>query len=348
MDMRAPPVDPELRREPDVSVIIPLFNRARLIEYTLESLARERHPGVELEVIVIDDGSTDESVAVAQRSYTLSRLLRTSHRGAGAARNTGLEVARAPTVLFLDSDDLVEAGFFTPRLTALARHPEAAGAYGPSDSFESEGHFDESLVRPRHAKYPLELQVDNRAHLLHLLGGWYITPCTILWRTRVLREVGGHDEGLRINQDVELLFRILTGSAGLVGCSGPRALSRDHTLGPRQGAVADDERKAAGILSLRRRFIARLTELSLDETPMREALARYCLDRWLEFRGRMPAIAEEFYELSRSLYPELQIDARPAVRLLAAAVGPRRAALIANTLRELRNFAQENRTTSAR
>ena len=318
----------------ETSVVIPVHNRAALIEHTLASLLPERHPAVHLRVIVVDDGSTDGGAEAAKRVCPTVQVLRQPRRGAAAARNAGLACVTTETVLFLDSDDLVEPDFFLPRLDALADNPTAAGAYGPYDCFEGEGVFQEAMIRPRHTPYPVETGgVTSRSHLLRLLGGWYLVGPATLWRASVIRDLGAYDESLRVNQDVELMFRVLTRSGGLIGCTGPRALCREHALDARQGVVAGDRGKASDLLMLRRRFLSALTEAGLADQAARDALGRYCLDRWFELRMSVPDIAEEFYTLSRSISPRLRLEGRWPLRALASAFGARRALVIAQALR---------------
>lgn len=318
---------------PDVSVVIPLFNRAKLIPFTLESLRAERHPGVRLEVMVVDDGSTDGGGEIAAEALPGTQVLRTPRAGAPKARNAGLAAARAAAIFFLDSDDLIEPGYFPPRLTALGHHPTADAVYGPFEFFTGEGAFSEDLVKPRHARYPVEPYVEREAHLWRLLHGWHIPPPALLWRTSAVRRVGGYDAALRINQDVDLLFRALVSGAGIVGSAGPRALYRDHEGPGRQGAVGGDIGKATDLLMLRQRFVADLERAGLFSVAARQALGRYCFHQWCQLREAMPAIAEDFYRLSRSLYSDMRLPGRWPLRLLSATVGARRAVLLADAAR---------------
>jgi glycosyltransferase involved in cell wall biosynthesis len=317
----------------DVSVVIPLFNRARLVPFTLEALRPDRHPGVALDVIVVDDGSTDDGAAVAKETLPGIRLLSTPNHGAPHARNAGLADARGEFLLLLDSDDVVEPGFFAPRAAALRAHPPAAAAYGPFDFFAGETDFRADLILPRYEPYPVEPWVERDGHLWRLLAGWYLPPPTLLWRTSVVRSLGGHDETLRINQDVDLVFRALLAGSGIVGCSAPRGLYRDHSTGARQGALAGDARKAKDLLQLRRGFARELEKAGLLGSQAREALGSYCFYTWFELRDTFPDIAEEFYRLSRSLYPNLTVPGRWPLRFLSATLGPRRAMEIKGALR---------------
>jgi glycosyltransferase involved in cell wall biosynthesis len=86
-----------------VSAVIPTYNRAHLLARAIDSAVTALGPGDE--VIVVDDGSTDGTVALVEGYGGPVRLLRVDHGGAGAARNAGYAAARGPLVAFLDSDD---------------------------------------------------------------------------------------------------------------------------------------------------------------------------------------------------------------------------------------------------
>src|SRR5690242_17907165 len=90
--------------QPDVSLIIPCYNAERWLAETVKSaLASSSFP---IEVIVVDDGSTDDSSSIATRCPEV-RLIRSENRGVSAARNLGFAASRAPSVVFLDADDLL-------------------------------------------------------------------------------------------------------------------------------------------------------------------------------------------------------------------------------------------------
>ena len=115
----------------EVSVIMPAYNAVRFIEAALDSLRAQT--GVELEVIVVDDGSIDETPRIVEQIATADprvRLIASPHRGVSAARNTGLEAARAPFITFLDSDDLCPPGKTARQLARLRADPEAAVIVG--------------------------------------------------------------------------------------------------------------------------------------------------------------------------------------------------------------------------
>ena len=105
-----------------VSVVVPTFNRARLLESTLGSLlAQDPRP----HVIVVDDGSTDDTAAVLERFGVEVVANPPGGWGAGRARNAGLERVTTPLVAFVDSDDLLFPGALATLAAALAEAPSA-------------------------------------------------------------------------------------------------------------------------------------------------------------------------------------------------------------------------------
>ncbi len=107
---------------PLLSVIVPAFNAERFIVRALDNIQEQNVSS--LEVIVVDDGSTDQTFAKAEAHSLRVRIERRPNGGPGAARNTGLQAARAPIVTFLDVDDEWPIGSLALRLNLLVDHPE--------------------------------------------------------------------------------------------------------------------------------------------------------------------------------------------------------------------------------
>jgi glycosyltransferase involved in cell wall biosynthesis len=100
-----------------VSAVIPVHNAAAYIGEALASVyAQDRHP---LEVIVVDDGSNDGSLAIAQSGFPAIRAIRQANAGIGAARNRGIEAAQGEYIAFLDADDRWPAGRLARLLDAI-------------------------------------------------------------------------------------------------------------------------------------------------------------------------------------------------------------------------------------
>jgi glycosyltransferase involved in cell wall biosynthesis len=124
-----------------VSVIVPVWNCERFLAAALKSVYAQNHPKIEL--IVIDDASTDSSVAIAkQQGATV--LEQTHNQGAAAARNRGLEVAQGDLIAFLDADDLWAEHKLHKQLAALEQHPELMGVGSYVEAFGQD--FSQSSV----------------------------------------------------------------------------------------------------------------------------------------------------------------------------------------------------------
>ena len=107
-----------------VSVVMATFNRASYIEEALDSLARQGRPS--LEVIVVDDASTDDTRARVERHGLGSRIryrLQPANQGASVARNVGVEMARGDVIVFLDSDDILEPSHHAVMLEVMRSSP---------------------------------------------------------------------------------------------------------------------------------------------------------------------------------------------------------------------------------
>jgi glycosyltransferase involved in cell wall biosynthesis len=114
-----------------VSTIIPVYNRSKMLRESVDSVLRQTHQA--LEVIVVDDGSTDDTAEVGpelERQHSgIVRYFRQSNAGPGAARNTGLSHARGEFIQYLDSDDLLEPRKLELQLQAFDRAPDADVCY---------------------------------------------------------------------------------------------------------------------------------------------------------------------------------------------------------------------------
>jgi glycosyltransferase involved in cell wall biosynthesis len=185
-----------------ISIVIPNFNKADFIEQTLDSVIRQTR--ADWEVLVVDDGSTDDSVARAKAiadGDPRFRFFDTSSnaRGANAARNIGWRNARHDYVLFLDSDDLITENCIHNRLSDAARHPEGLLIF-PIGTFIEQIGDRSGEWRPRAADDHLT------AFLRHRLP-WSIS--STLWRKPYLERLAGFSESLPRLQDVDLHTRAL-------------------------------------------------------------------------------------------------------------------------------------------
>lgn len=308
-----------------LSIIIPTYNRVKLINYTLDSILAA--DDVEKEVLVIDDGSTDGTEELIKSNYPSVRYYTQKNQGAPKARNLGLDQANGEYVVFIDSDDLVEEGFFKSRLEFFETGNAKDAVYGPAVFFSGEGNMDNSLIIPRHTDYPL-LQTGQESEILkNLLGGWYINPGGMIWKKSFLMKIGGFRTQLIINQDVDLVFRAILAGAKIAGRDGAKAFIREHH-NDRVGVVKNDPEKINQIFNLRKYFKKELEVSNLWDEIYAKAMADYLFDMWTLYRKETPLEVKKYLEFSQSLNPNLQVKGGPFYRMAGRILGSKNAVIL--------------------
>ena len=132
---------------PDISVVIPVYNRGEIIRYTLESVRRAAE-GLSVEVIVVDDGSSPPAAeSIARLGYAPEKILRQSNQGLLFARLTGLAAATGRHVLFLDSDDLISREKLRRQITAMEA-AQADVSYTDTAQCLLQGDYDALSITP--------------------------------------------------------------------------------------------------------------------------------------------------------------------------------------------------------
>ena len=181
-----------------VSVVIPTYNRAELLADAIGSVQRQTFEDWEL--LVVDDGSTDDTRTVMDGFLADKRIryVRQENRGQSAARNLGLRHARAPLIAFLDSDNRWLPDKLERQMRFLADHPEVDVVYGETERLGSDGSTWPSPVRERHSGTVWR----------PLLTKNFINFNTSVVRRERLIAIGGFDEALRGGEDYDLWLRL--------------------------------------------------------------------------------------------------------------------------------------------
>jgi len=193
------------RRAPLVSVVIPAYNCARFIGEALDSVFAQDYP--ELEVVVVDDGSTDDTCAVVEGYGDRVKLIRQRNAGAAVARNEGMRRASGEYVAFLDSDDLWLPGKLRLQIDHLESHRDVAMCCTRWN-----------LLYPKaDGSYPVERPAAPRsAPLDPKWSGWIycgllldceVWTSTVVMRRELTARVGGFDPALRRGQDYDYWLR---------------------------------------------------------------------------------------------------------------------------------------------
>lgn len=219
-----------------ISVVIPNYNRAATIGQTLKSILHQSlRP---YEIIVVDDGSTDQSIEILKAFGPDITLIRQQNRGPGAARNAGLKVASGDFIQFMDSDDLASLN----KLEIQARIAIEQGAdivYGPWAKVwiqEATVQFQD-IVLQQHS-LPL-----GRSPLLWFLTSWSMIFQQCIVRRSLLDSVGGYREDMRLYEDGELFVRMLLAGAKLVHEQETLTLYRLEDHGKLTGSGSDNRQK---------------------------------------------------------------------------------------------------------
>jgi len=179
-----------------VSIIVPCHNGARFLPEALDSAFAQTHPAIE--VIVVDDGSTDGTPAVLERYAGRVRALRQPNRGPSAARNAALEIARGDYIAFLDADDRFLPDKVARQAAVLDARPDVGLVYSGWRFIDEEGRVLPGEGRPR-----------GEGDLLPgLVLGNPIHPLAALVRRPLVTEVGGFDETLWGCEDWDLFLRL--------------------------------------------------------------------------------------------------------------------------------------------
>jgi glycosyltransferase involved in cell wall biosynthesis len=178
-----------------ITVVIPCYNQARFLDEAIGSVLHQTH--AQQELIVVDDGSTDDTAEVAAK-YPEVCLLRQENRGLAAARNRGWAAAQGRYLVFLDADDRLRPQALERGLRCLREHPEAAFAYGRYLNISANGAPLSPSMRPC---------VENE-HYVHLLKANYIgMHAAVIYRREVFDAVGGFDERLKACEDFDFYLR---------------------------------------------------------------------------------------------------------------------------------------------
>jgi glycosyltransferase involved in cell wall biosynthesis len=199
---------------PTVTIITPCYNGARFIERTIQSaLAQSRPP---LEIIVVDDGSTDESAALAEAFGPPVRVVRQANQGESVARNRALAEARGSHVLFLDADDLLQPEALEHLTKALEGQPGAVALMGCS-------WFSDDPTAPYDTRVPRA-----PSFFPAIIESNLAPPHCWLSPVEVIREAGGFFAELRWYEDWDLWWRVAILGPPLVPVDYVGALYRRH------------------------------------------------------------------------------------------------------------------------
>jgi glycosyltransferase involved in cell wall biosynthesis len=226
-------------KNPLVSVIIPTYNRGWIIREAIDSVLEQDF--IDFELIVVDDGSTDDTADILKTFGRDINVIRQSNQGVSAARNRGIAASSGQLIAFLDSDDLwlshklaVQVEFFTSQPDAMICQTE--------EQWIRNG----IRVNPKMRHHKFSGMIFERSLELCL-----VSPSAVMIKKRLLEEVGRFDERLPACEDYDLWLRI--------SCRYPVYLI-DTPLIIKRGGHADQLSKAAGLDKFRIQSLKKILE----------------------------------------------------------------------------------------
>lgn len=205
--------------DPLVSILIPCYDAARWLPATLESALGQTW--LQVEIVVVDDGSRDDSLAVARSFESRGvRVFSQANAGASAARNHALREARGTFFQFLDADDLLSPGKIAAQMELLRERPAgtlASCAWGRFTDDPADARFVDDCVFRDFAPLDFLVLAAGTGAMMH--------PSAWLVPRGAAEQAGPWDESLSLNDDGEYFCRVLLASAGIAFCADPEAKS---------------------------------------------------------------------------------------------------------------------------
>ena len=256
---------------PLISILIPCFNAAPWIEEALRSAQAQSWPRTE--IIVVDDGSTDESFTIS-RKFAASgcEVIRQERRGASAARNRALALAQGEYIQYLDADDFLAANKLQRQMETMRERGTEVLCFGSAVHFFDSPKTGEKHLHPagigadcaESAEFLAELWNENRM----VQTGQWLTPRTLI------EKAGPWNEQLSVDDDGEFFTRVILAAGRIVPEPKAWTYYRKFRRGPNLSAAA--HRNRSGRLSAMRAALLKSAHLlsRRDDEPARRAVSR--------------------------------------------------------------------------
>ncbi|MEH1802653.1 MAG: glycosyltransferase family A protein [Nostoc sp.] len=279
-------------------MIIPNYNRADLIGITLENMLSQTLKPTE--IIVVDDGSTDNSVEVIRSFGSKITLICQTNQGPGAARNAGLKVATGDYIQFFDSDDLCSLNKIECQVKALEAS-SADIAYSPWAKVYIESQqvrFENHVVQQR--QLPL-----SKNSIIWFLQTWNILFQACIIRRSFVKKVGYYRTDLMPSEDSEFLFRLLLHNPKLEFVPDCLVLYRLHSMGQITASGTSQNHRILDWNSFLNIIEAQLKNNHLQVDLFTKLIFEAGMYQSLKYLSNLPDISQDIAKKKRSHYSPL-------------------------------------------
>jgi glycosyltransferase involved in cell wall biosynthesis len=187
---------------PKISVVIPTYNNAALLGETLQGVSVQTLQ--EFELIVIDDGSTDDTAGVVQRFGGEVRYVQQKNQGPAAARNKGVSLAQGELIAFCDHDDVWNPAHLQMMVRCFEEHPAAAMCFGDAEYFGADVPEGVRHIKPE----VLRSMSGQKVSLRRLWQCWVASMSVVAVRKSVFESLGGLHPGIWALDDLHFYLRL--------------------------------------------------------------------------------------------------------------------------------------------
>ena len=190
-----------------ISVVIPLYNKERAIRHTLEAVLGQTYQ--DFEIVIVNDGSTDNSVIETQKvDDSRIRIITQENAGVSAARNRGIEESKYDLIAFLDADDEWKPTYLETQMALVEKYPECNVFVTNYEFRDSEGNIRPTIIR----RLPFDSEDGILTNYFEVASHSHPPICsiTIMVRKTAIQEVGGFPVGIAAGEDLLTWARLAT------------------------------------------------------------------------------------------------------------------------------------------
>lgn len=259
---------------PEISIIIPSYNSGKHLTETIDSILAQTFRDIEL--IVVDDGSSDQTPALVKTYGASVRLIEQPNAGVCVARNRGLSEASGRFICFMDHDDYWFPEKLQRQLEVFKTHPEAGVVYSSFIEWhaDEDGQFPApSSFAPTDSPEAIDAEFSGWIYHLLLLDCWVLTS-TAMIRAEVLEKCGGFDATLPFSEDWDLWLRIAQ-AFPIFKLQRPTTLYRQHRQQGNRVVRDVDYRTRLLTHAVEQWGLCSRDGRGLDRREFRERLAHY-------------------------------------------------------------------------